>query len=86
MTAAFGQKAQKIEGYLITMERLAKDIREVSDSAFEATMNSAKVQDCKDKLTEIESKLDQLHTLFAEASATSSDSDVVYRSGGGGGK
>ena len=86
MTAVNGKIAQKIEGYLITMERLCKDIRDTSTGSFEGTMNAAKVQATKDKLTVIESRLDELHALMQDACASSSDSDVQPRSGGGGGK
>jgi division protein CdvB (Snf7/Vps24/ESCRT-III family) len=86
MSTANAKIAQKIEAYLLTMERLASDIRSVSTSAFENTMNGAKVTAVKTKLDTVEARLDELHTLMQEALVTSSDADVVYRSGGGGGK
>lgn len=86
MTATNGNIAQKIESMVITMELLVYKIRDVSTGSFEATMNSTKVQNVKDKLDVVQSRLSELHDLIALAAASSSDSDVVSRSGGGGGK
>jgi hypothetical protein len=86
MSAENARRAQKIEAFLITMERLCVDMRDVTTSGFEGTMNGSKVTAAKDALTVVEDKLAILHTKMAEALATSSDADVVYRSGGGGGK
>lgn len=86
MTATNGKIAQKLEGFLVTMEQLVKDMRTVSTSSFENTMTASKVTDVKNKLDTVEARLDELHTLMQQATATSSDPDVAIRSGGGGGK
>lgn len=86
MSATNGKIAQKIEGFMITMEQLVKDIRSTSTSSFEGTMTASKVTDVKNKLDAVEDRIDEMHILMQEACATSSDADVANRSGGGGGK
>lgn len=86
MTATNGKIAQKLEGFMITMEQLVKDMRATSTSSFEGTMQAASVTSVKNKLDAVEARVNELHTLMQQACATSSDSDVVIRSGSGGGK
>lgn len=86
MSATNARIAQKIESMVVTMEILANQIRVVSTSSFENTMNGTKVQAVKDKLDVVETKLGELHNLIQDAAASSSDLDVAYRSGGGNGK
>lgn len=86
MSSTNGRIAQKIEAMVVTMELLVYKIRDVSTSSFEATMNAGKVQDVKDKLDVVQTRLGELHNLIALAAATSTDMDVVYRGGGGNGK
>lgn len=86
MSSANGRIAQKLEAMVVTMELLCNKMREVSTTSFENSMNSGKVQDVKDKLTTVETRLAELHDLLGIAAASSTDTDVAYRSGGGGGK
>lgn len=86
MSSANGRIAQKLEAMVVTMELLCSKMREVSTPSFEGTMGAGKVQDVKDKLSGVEDRLEELHNLLGIAAASSSDMDVVYRSGGGGGK
>lgn len=86
MTAVNGKIAQKLEGFLVTMEQLIKDMRATSTSSFEGTMTASKVTDVKNKLDTVEARVTELHALMQQACATSSDPDVQPRSGGGGGK
>lgn len=86
MTQANARIAQKLEAMVVTMELLCGKMRDVSTTSFENTMGASKVQDVKDKLTVVESRLSELHNLLGVAAASSSDIDVVYRGGGGNGK
>ena len=86
MSATNAKIAQKLEAFIVTMERLCDDMRSVSTSSFENTMNATKIQLVKDKLSDVEANLSTLHTRMADACATSSDNDVLYRGGGGNGK
>jgi len=86
MSSANARIAQKLEAFVVTMERLCDDMRAVSTTSFENTMGAGKVQDVKDKLTTVEARLAELHDLLGIAAASSTDTDVAYRSGSGGGK
>jgi len=86
MTVANAKSAQRIEAFLLTMERLVGDMRGVSTNALEATIPATKVTAVKNKLDVVEARLEELHNLMQDAIASSSDLDVAYRAGGGGGK
>ena len=86
MTQANARAAQRIEAFTVTMERLCRYMRDEADGSFRNTMNTAKINAALDALDVVEAKLDIFHTKIAEAAATSTDMDVVYRGGGGNGK
>jgi len=86
MSTANARKAQRIESFIVTIERLCKYIRDEADYDLKSTMNTGKVNDAIAALDNLEEKAAIFHTKIAEASATSSDTDVLYRSGSGGGK
>jgi hypothetical protein len=86
MTMTNQKITQKIEAFIVSMERLCHDIRDVSTSDYENTMPPGKVQDVKDALSVVEDKLTILHNKAAAAAFASGDADVVARSGGGSGK
>lgn len=86
MSATNAKIAQELEAEVVTIEILLKDMKVRSTAAFESDMNSGAVQNVKDKLNVVIDRMKELHDLMAIAAATSSDSDVVARSGGGNGK
>lgn len=86
MSTSNAKIAQKLEAIVVTMEILIARARDISTSSFESTMNSSKVQAAKNKLDEVETKVNSWHTLMQEAAATSDDVDVIARGGGGNGK
>lgn len=86
MTQANGDKSQKLAAIINTIEILLADMNDISTSSFESTMTSSLVQDVKDARTVVVDKVTILHNKMISAALSSSDNDVISRSGGGGGK
>lgn len=86
MSSTNAKIAQKLEACIVTMEMLVGKMRDVSTTSFENTMSSSAVANVKSKLDTVDARLSELHDLMQTACATSTDTDVLARSGSGSGK